>query len=47
MTVNDHCALLAQYVALWKNYSSTKDVVEATIEEVQNDVEELTERSFS
>ena len=44
-TVNDRHAILAQYIALWKNYNSSKDVVEATIEEVQNDVEELTERS--
>ena len=45
VTVNDQRVKLTQYIALWKDYNSAKDVVVATIEEVQNDVEELTERS--
>jgi len=44
-TVSDQRGKLNEYIALWKNYNSTKDVVVVTIEEVQNEVEELTERS--
>jgi len=44
-TVNDCCNKLATYVALWRNYNSTKEVVQTTIEEVQNAMEEMKERS--
>ena len=44
-TVNDCCNKLATYVALWKDYNSTKEVVQATTEEAQSSMEEMKERS--
>ena len=45
--INDCCCnKLATCVALWKNYSSTKEVVQTMIEEAQSSVEEMKERSY-
>jgi len=44
-TVNDCCDKLATYVVLWKDYNSTKEVVQTTTDEVQSSVEEMKERS--